>query len=122
MRVDRALRSDHTDFSGFCCPCSSARPRADHANDWQVEFLTKRHKRMRSGCIACDYHRFHSLIFQIGRDLPAVTNNRLRTLRPVRHSRRITEIDDALVRKLSHQLAYDCQSADAGVQYSAWLV
>ena len=67
------------------------------------------------GCsrVAGDYYGFHSLIFQKRRYLTTEACDGFRALVSVRHASGITEVDDALVRELSHELVRDGESADA---------
>src|SRR5687768_9122506 len=110
------MGADHPDIPGASYPRCRARARLDDADDRKVVLVAQSRQCVRRSGIARNDDSLDSLIAQKGRDLPAVANHRLGTLGPVRDSRGIAEINDALVRQLSRQLSDNGESANPGIK------
>ena len=80
----------------------------------------QRRERVRGGRVAGDDDRLDVLRRQELADLATVAPNGVGALRSVREARRVTEVDDPLVRQLPNDLADDGETADAGVEDTDW--
>src|SRR5438309_1681433 len=105
-------------MSAACCSDGSARTRLDNADDWHVELLAQRRQCVRRRGVARDDDALHAFIAQKSGDLPAVTSNGVGTLRAIRHSCGVAEVDDALVRKLAYDFFRDGQSTNPRIKHT----